>query len=157
MLHRYRTYVMEEAQVETEMEKASQEEEKKLLQQQIQYFNSNKGKLDALLKNDRGEELSVKVIGKNSLLATYWQIIKGEQRVEKCLEKSKILKDQLGVERSKLADEDSREAAQAAIKQINLEVKQLDSEKKELEIVGKSLAKQLQEKLALLKKKISIG
>jgi len=158
-LFRYNNYISEEVTVDTEVEKAAQEEEKKQLQIQLQQFNSGKGKLDSILKADAidMEKQALKVIGKNPLLPIYWTMIKSKKKALDCIEKGKQLKEKLALENQKLADPKTREAATANIKQINLEIKQLGDEKKELDTIAKTLDKQIKEKLTLLKQMMSIG
>ena len=158
-LYRYKSFVNEEVAVETEIEKKTQEEEKKLLQSQIQQFNSGKGKLDSLLKTEPQdmEKQAIKAIGKNPILPTYWSLIKSKKKAIECTEKTKKLQDKLRLEQSKMTDPNTREAATNNIKEINLEIKQLANEKKGLESVAKTLDKQIKEKLQLLKQKMSIG
>jgi hypothetical protein len=159
-LFRYNQFINEEAtDVETGVEKAAQEAEKKLLQQQLQQFNSNKGKLDSLLKADAPdmEKMALKAIGKNDILPIYWSLIKSKKKALDTIDKTKKLQEKLRLEQSKLADPNTRNAASDSIKEINLEIKQLANEKKQLDTVAKTLDKQIKDKLALLKQMITIG
>lgn len=156
-IKRYKNF--EEADVETSMERAAQLEEKKLLQREISDFNSGKSRLDALLKSDPDdmEKKSIQIIDENSILPTYWSMIKAERRAEKAVEKAKDLKDKLQSERSKLSDPDSRVEASNRIKEINLEITSLNKEKKDLDLVAKTLDKQIKDKISLLKQKMNIS
>lgn len=155
-LKRFKTF--EEADVETEMEKASQLEEKNLLQKEISSFNGNKSRLDALLKQDPEdmEKKAIKIIDENSVLPTYWTMIKSKRRAEKAIEKVKALTDKLQSERSKLSDTATKIEAANRIKEINLEIVSLNKEKKDLDLVYKTLDKQIKDKLTLMKQKMAI-
>lgn len=155
-LKRFKTF--EDTDVETQMEKAAQLEEKNLLQKEISAFNSGKSRLDALLKQD-AEDMEKKarvIIDENSILPTYWTMIKSERRAEKAIEKAKDLTSRLQGERAKLSDPAAKIEAANRIKEINLEIQSLNKEKKDLDLVARTLDKQIKEKIVLLKQKMAI-
>ena len=158
-LLRYNTFLNEEANVDTQVEQAAQEEQKKLLQQQLQVFNSSKGRLDGILKTKAVdmEKQALKIIGTNPLLPIYWTLVKSKQKALDTIDKTAQLKDKLSLEQGKLGDPNTKVAAAASIKEINLEIVQLANEKKGLDTISKTLDKQIKEKLTLLKQQISIG
>ena len=157
-LKRYTEFLNEEADVETEMEKKSQQEEKRLLQKVIQGYNSGKGKLEALLKRDPKDmqKLAIKIVGENELLDTYWTLIQAEKKADDSIEKTDKLKDKVREQQDRLKNPDERASATDRLKEINLEIKQLALEKKELDLVIKNLQKNIKEKLSLLKQKITL-
>lgn len=146
----------EEASVETEVEKAGDAVEKKMLMQQIQYFGSNKNKLDTFLKEGAKdmEKKAFKVIDTNPILPVYWTMIKSVKKANDLIDKTKQLQDRLKGEQLRLSDPDARIEAAKSVKEINLQIAQSQKEKKELDIVSKNLDKQIKEKIQLLKQQV---
>lgn len=157
-IKKFSEFCLEQADVETEMEKKAQQEEKRVLQKEIQMFNAGKGKLDALLKREPKDmaKLALKIILENSLLDTYWNLIQAKKRAKETIEDTNKMRDKLKEQQERLQNPDERASATDRIKEINLEIKQLANEKKELDIVSKNLEKQIKEKLVLLKQKITL-